>query len=269
MWTRIAAGVGGAAVVLPALWFGGVAAVDVVCWILLLVGCIEYGRIAFPASEPESRWTVVLGGAAVFGATVYPGGDVRQTGPVITLGVLAVFVMVMAMRRDLAGAFDRVGRLVLGLVYPALLLAWVPLLRRLSPDEYGRNVVFLLLACIWLGDTGAYFAGRTFGRHRLAPRLSPKKTWEGVVGGLAASVAAALVFTWALAPPWNAWQAAGIGAVVCTAGIVGDLAESMLKRAVGVKDSGTFLPGHGGALDRIDSVLFGAPALYFLLVVLG
>jgi phosphatidate cytidylyltransferase len=269
MGTRIAAGVGGAAVILPALYFGGVVAVDVVCWILLLLGCIEYGRIAFPASEPEARWTVVLGGAAVFGATVYPAGDLQQSGPVITLGVIAVFVVVMAMRRDLAGALDRVGRLVLGLVYPALLLAWLPLLRRLAPDAYGRNVVFLLLVCIWLGDSGAYFAGRAFGRHRLAPRVSPKKTWEGVGGGLVASVAGAVVFGEIADLPWASWQAAAVGAALCVAGIVGDLAESLLKRAVGVKDSGTFLPGHGGALDRLDSILFGAPVLYLLLVVLG
>ncbi|MBN1337460.1 MAG: phosphatidate cytidylyltransferase [Deltaproteobacteria bacterium] len=269
MWIRIAAGVGGLAVVLPALLFGGVLAVDLLCWALLVLGCLEYGRLAFPAAEAAARWTVLLGGIAVFAATVYPSGGILGSGLLLTLGVAAAFVVVMATRRDLAGALDRMGRIVLGLVYPGLFLAWVPLLRRLEPDTLGRDVVLLLLACIWLCDTGAYFVGRSLGRHRLAPRLSPKKTWEGAVGGLAASVATAVAFSRILALPWNDAWAVGIGGALCGAAIVGDLAESLLKRAVGVKDSGVFLPGHGGVLDRLDSVLFGAPILYLVLVVLG
>jgi phosphatidate cytidylyltransferase len=162
---------------------------------------------------------------------------------------------------DLEGAADRVGRLLLGALYVGGLLAFIPLVRRL---DQGVGWIFVLLASSWLGDTGAYFAGRAFGRHKLAPRLSPKKTWEGAIGGFFASSAGAVLFglLFGLDTPWIV--VAALGGVLDVFGVLGDLAESMLKRAFGVKDSGGILPGHGGILDRVDSVLFAAPVLYLV-----
>jgi phosphatidate cytidylyltransferase len=128
--------------------------------------------------------------------------------------------------------------------------------------------VMFTLALVWAADTGAFFAGRWFGRVPLAPRVSPKKTWEGVIGGLLVSglvafLAATYLFT---VDTWTfTFTCVGIAAI----SVVGDLAESMLKRAAGLKDSGTFFPGHGGVLDRIDSVTAAAPALVFALLGLG
>lgn len=128
----------------------------------------------------------------------------------------------------------------------------------------GRGDLLLLaLVAVYLGDTSAYYGGRTFGRHPMAPRLSPKKTWEGAAFNVVGSIAGAL-----LAPLWFAqglsWgHAVAIGALLAVAGMAGDLVESLIKRGAAIKDSGSILPGHGGMLDRVDSLLLAAPALYW------
>jgi phosphatidate cytidylyltransferase len=143
-------------------------------------------------------------------------------------------------------------------------LALVHLATHTSP-HYGW--VLFTLALVWAADTGAYFAGRFFGKVPLAPRVSPKKTWEGVIGGLVVSGAVAAV--------GGAWLGVGgapfimLCVAVAAISVVGDLTESMLKRAAGLKDSGSLFPGHGGALDRIDSVTAAAPTLVFGLFGLG
>ena len=128
--------------------------------------------------------------------------------------------------------------------------------------------VLFTLALVWAADTGAFFAGRWFGRVPLAPRVSPKKTWEGVFGGvLVSGLVAWAAATWLFTVPL--WPFVITCIAVAALSIVGDLTESMLKRAAGIKDSGTLFPGHGGMLDRIDSVTAAAPALLFALLGLG
>jgi phosphatidate cytidylyltransferase len=258
MFARIAAGLIGVAILVPSLIWGGVIAVDLFVWFALGVGLYEYGRMAFP-QEPVLRAGVACGGALVFAASVYLG--LGWLGPVLAGLTLAGFLLVMATSTSMDGAADRVGRLILGVLYVGGLLAFVPLIRRF---DGGMGWIFVLLAASWLGDTGAYFAGRAFGRHKLAPVLSPKKTWEGAVGGFLTSMGGAVLFAWlcGLEVPWLVMAA--MGGVLDIFGVLGDLAESMLKRAFGVKDSGTIMPGHGGILDRIDSVIFAAPVLFLM-----
>lgn len=134
---------------------------------------------------------------------------------------------------------------------------------RALPGEAGGDLLLLLLVCCFLGDTGAYYVGSTIGRRPLAPRVSPKKSWEGAAGGLLASIAGAVLahFWWYRKLPLT--HAVALGAALGVLGIVGDLAESVIKRAAGAKDSSGILPGHGGILDRIDSLLLAAPFLYY------
>lgn len=128
--------------------------------------------------------------------------------------------------------------------------------------------LFTLFGGIWGFDAGAFFAGHFFGRHKLAPRISPGKTWEGVFGGLIFSVLAALVFTMLpLGVPW--YLAVVLGLLLGVAGTLGDLAESLIKRQTHVKDSGQLFPGHGGILDRIDSILFAALVVYIFAQCIG
>jgi phosphatidate cytidylyltransferase len=126
----------------------------------------------------------------------------------------------------------------------------------------GSNLVFFLLTVVWLGDTGAYYVGRRFGKHKLSPRISPKKTIEGLAGGMMVSILAAVVVHFTFFPEFPLHHAMIAGLILSVAGVIGDLVESMWKRSADVKDSGTLIPGHGGVLDRFDSILFTAPILY-------
>jgi phosphatidate cytidylyltransferase len=126
----------------------------------------------------------------------------------------------------------------------------------------GWKLVFFLLLVVWLGDSGAYYVGKQFGRHKMSPRISPKKTFEGLIGGIVASMVAAIVIHFTFLPQFPLVHAIVAGAILSVSGVIGDLAESMWKRSADVKDSGTLIPGHGGFLDRFDSIFFTAPILY-------
>jgi phosphatidate cytidylyltransferase len=128
--------------------------------------------------------------------------------------------------------------------------------------DIGPKLVFFLLLVVWLGDAGAYYVGKQFGRHKLSPRISPKKTIEGLFGGIATSIITAIVVHFTFFPQLPLVHAIIGGVILSIAGVIGDLAESMWKRSAAVKDSGTLIPGHGGFLDRFDSIFFTAPILY-------
>ncbi|MEI7644453.1 MAG: phosphatidate cytidylyltransferase [Chloroflexales bacterium] len=130
----------------------------------------------------------------------------------------------------------------------------------------GTSWILLVLTVTWLQDTAAYFVGRAIGRHQMAPILSPKKSWEGAAGGFVASVISAALAVAVLGLPISAAAAAMIGAAAGVVGPLGDLVESLIKRQIGIKDSGRLIPGHGGILDRIDSLLFTAPVIYYLVL---
>ena len=142
------------------------------------------------------------------------------------------------------------------IAFPMCLLGW---LYSLTSPVFVLSVFIL----IWLSDTGAFCVGSLIGRHKLFERISPKKSWEGFFGGLFFCLVAAAVFSFCFPEDFrgmNIWQMLGLGAVVCAFGTWGDLVESLIKRTLGVKDSGNILPGHGGILDRIDSLLLVVPA---------
>jgi phosphatidate cytidylyltransferase len=136
------------------------------------------------------------------------------------------------------------------------------LIRLRNDFAVGWKLVFFLLLVVWLGDAGAYYVGRSMGKHKLSPRISPKKTVEGLAGGMITSMITALVIHFTFFPEFPLLHAAVAGLLLSMTGVIGDLAESMWKRSAAVKDSGTLLPGHGGFLDRFDSIFFAAPILY-------
>ncbi len=222
------------------------------------VGAPEAFSIAVGALFPIATW---------WSTTHSAGGYPAIVPALVGAGVMLLLVLNLFRPGPIERAPERAGRSALAWMYCGFLVATVAGLR----DRYGFAWVMLAFVATWLNDTLAYFAGRFFGKTPFYPRVSPKKTWEGFAGGMLGSILGALatkaVFLWVPQPDgerflltWSGCIGVGLGAGVL--GPVGDLTESMLKRAAGVKDSGKLIPGHGGLLDRIDALLFVAPWVY-------
>ncbi|MHB1318229.1 MAG: phosphatidate cytidylyltransferase [Anaerolineae bacterium] len=196
---------------------------------------------------------------AILDAQLPGSGIVRWS--VLLLATAGLSVEVFHSNRE--GSLNSWGTMVAGL-YIGLGLSYFVSLRALD-----RGLVWVALALVgtWISDTGAYLAGSRWGRRRLAPAISPSKSWEGVYGGLVTGVVTVWAVSW-LGLGLAHWQGLLLGAVLVAAATLGDLAESVIKRQVGAKDSGALIPGHGGMLDRIDSLLFVAPAVYYVALLL-
>ncbi len=182
----------------------------------------------------------------------------------VELGMFAALLIIPASyvfsRKNLADSLPSSAIAVLATTYVGMLGGSLIRLRNDFPE--GWKLIFFLLLVVWLGDSGAYYVGRSSGKHKLSPRISPKKTVEGLIGGITTSVITALVIHFTFFKTFPLVHAIIAGVLLSFAGVIGDLAESMWKRSADVKDSGTLLPGHGGFLDRFDSILFTAPILY-------
>jgi phosphatidate cytidylyltransferase len=204
----------------------------------------------------------VLGGVALLGLMSIPSTGASLFPAMVTLAVMGIAVTALAYGRDLRVAGADAAFSLFGVWYVAWLLGHLVWLRGLPT---GAWLVVFALWVTWIADAAAYYVGKTWGRRPLAPRLSPKKTVEGAIGAVAggalAAFAAAAWFVDALS--WG--EAAALGAVAASVGIVGDLFESLIKRGAGVKDSGGLIPSHGGVLDKIDGLLFTAPVIYYYL----
>ncbi len=182
----------------------------------------------------------------------------------VAIVVIAVALLALELRQtDLAKALISAAAALLGVVY--IFGAWrcAAALRALNP-----HWLMIALLVSWAGDTAALYVGRSLGRHKLAPLVSPAKTWEGAIGSVVGGVLAAWIYARYLIPSAAPWFVLTVAAAANVAGQLGDLCESALKRGAGMKDSGTTLPGHGGWLDRIDSSLFSIPVVYALLLAL-
>ena len=182
----------------------------------------------------------------------------------VELGMFTALLVIPAWyvvaRKNLENSLPSSAIAVLATTYVGMLGGSLIRLHNDFPE--GSKLVFFLLLVVWLGDSGAYYVGKTFGKHKLSPHISPKKTIEGLVGGIAASIITAVVIHFTFFETFPLLHAIIAGVILSFAGVVGDLAESMWKRSAAVKDSGTLIPGHGGFLDRFDSILFTAPILY-------
>ena len=220
--------------------------------------------------------SVVFGGLTCLAYYWLNPGSVESAGPVlralqegrfylvIALGIFGPSLYYLFRFGDMQTVAQRMAFSIFGIFYAGVLLTTVAELDR----DFGADFVIFVLAAVWLGDTGAYFAGRFLGKHKLYPAVSPKKTWEGAFGGLAGSLLGVILVKAIRADHLHplTWVDVVLltipGAALAQ---MGDLVESLVKRATGVKDSGAILPGHGGILDRIDAVLFFAPWVYVYL----
>ena len=234
--------------------------------ILIVLGIVEFSHI----SECRNRRvlitvTDVIGGLLllcavnIFGITTLPG----YYGPAL-YGVYIIARMLLELYGADEHPLPSLGHTFLGQIYIALPIALMSMLRSYG----GPELVLAMFIMLWLNDTGAYCVGVTMGRHRLFERVSPKKSWEGFWGGVLLAVASAFVFKYCFGsyyPMSTGWYV-GMGLIVGVFGTWGDLVESMMKRSIHVKDSGKILPGHGGILDRIDSLLLVVPTMAFYIL---
>lgn len=191
-------------------------------------------------------------------------------GLVMAASVLLLPVLRLADPHGPDGSLAGVGVETTVVLYLGLCGAAMIWLRRLPEAEgFGVQLVLFLCLAVWIGDTGAYYLGKNFGRHRMAPSVSPNKTWEGLIGGMVATAAASIGFhaLWPLPLPWP--ELGLVTAVLALTAPAGDLIESQFKRDTGIKDSSNLIPGHGGLLDRTDSLLFAAPFVLASLWLLG
>ena len=228
--------------------------------VIALAAQWEVYRLFERAGARPYRLPGLVIGAALVLHSMVPGAV-----PFAVVAVLAVAVL--ALGRQGGKPLLDVGATAFGALYPAGLLGFLVALRVGPPRALGVQevdgfwVALGLMLAIWASDTFAYFAGRAFGKHPLFPRVSPKKTWEGAVGGFAgAAVVAAFLVLGPLDGVLDAWDGAVLAVSAGVLGPLGDLFESLLKRSVDVKDSGALLPGHGGVLDRFDAMAFATPA---------
>jgi phosphatidate cytidylyltransferase len=192
---------------------------------------------------------------------VFAGSTVSLMLAVVVPGLYYLFRF-----RDIPSVAGRYAATVAGIVYAGFLTTFLAYLKRIDP-QHGGDTVVLVLIVAWVADTGGYFAGRFLGKAKLYEAVSPKKTWAGLWGGLAGALAGVVVMKLVFVE-WLSWVDVVLIAIPgCLLGQMGDLAESLIKRSTGVKDSGALLPGHGGILDRIDAVLFIAPYVYAYLMI--
>jgi phosphatidate cytidylyltransferase len=269
---RVAVAAVGIPAVLAALWFGGWALGGLIAVCAVLATMELYALAGAQGVRPFAMTGAAASGAIVLLATAYPTPG-QAASPVLGVLVAVALVALAAsvfLRWPGGEPLASIAITLLGPVYVGCTLAFAVFLRSLPAVGF----VLLPLVAVWVGDSAAYFAGRAWGKTKLFPAASPGKTVVGGVAGLIGSAVAGTlvaVLTLTRVPGLGVSALAGalIGAVIGIAAPLGDVAESVLKREAGVKDSGKLLPGHGGMLDRIDSLLFAFPIAYGVLVLLG
>ena len=267
MATReLVAGTLGPLVVATILWLPPWAFLTLLAAAVVTAGH-EALTMARRANIPCQRWlplTALL-------ATMVACWWFRETGLIVaTMAVLLILPAAqLAHPERPRGGFSAAALSCFVVLYLGLTSACVGWLRLLPEGSLGISLLLFLFLTVWIGDSGAYYLGKRFGHHRMAPTISPKKTWEGLAGGTAATIGTAALCKPLLGLPFSWGQLLAMAAVLAVAAPVGDLIESLFKRDTGVKDSSTLLLGHGGFLDRTDSLLYAAPPLLAYLLLAG
>lgn len=227
---------------------------------LSLMGLLEYFKLIKGKVNHRMRITGVLWG--MFLAAGLFIGNSQIVIAILALGFISLCLTRLSITGDIKTVFQDIGFTSLGPLYVSLLFGHLQLIQTMVE---GRKWTLLLFATIWMGDTAAFYTGLSVGRHKLYPEISPNKTVEGAAGGVFGSIIVVVIAKMWFIRQMSLTDVAVISIGIAVVGQLGDLCESMFKRAAGVKDSGSIIPGHGGILDRFDSILFAAPFLYYYL----
>jgi len=235
--------------------------------VAILLAAEELLAMARTAGLAVGRWLPLASTAGVLVASWCWGA--------LGMAVAAVAVVIILPTAQLRhrqapdGGLSGAATASLAVLYLGLTGACLGWLRVLPEGDLGWRLLLFFLGTIWAGDSGAYYVGKNFGRHRMSPRISPNKTLEGLAGSVVTTFAAAAIFKLLFSLPWSWGHMAVLAAILAAAAPVGDLVESQFKRDTKVKDSSTLIPGHGGLLDRTDSLLYAAPPVLGYLLVAG
>ena len=257
-----------ASIVLPLWWPRTVWLFVAVAAFAMGAGLFEFYSLTKKLELKADAGVGYIGATALFIGFIF---DAPAKQPDLLLATIAVCVIALLVsqmfrfRVDFSKMLAGVGVTLLGVMYVAFLGGFL-VATRMGFDQRPNLSTHLLgyfILVIFASDTGAYFTGRAIGKNKLAPSISPGKTYEGLIGGLIAAAAAAALATWWFFPELPFKWSIALALVLAAVGVLGDLAESSLKRGAGTKDAASILPGHGGFLDRLDSLLFGAPILYY------
>lgn len=248
--------------VLWLLWLGGLPTILLVAIASAIVTSEIYGIVGLRLSHPAAILGMLASASFAFFAadleSRWPGAlAVCALAPLFSLALLTL----LPPEKDLKKAAPLAAFAALAPTYAGLCLSAVVALRAM-PGAAAGAWILVALVVTWGNDTGGYFAGRFLGRHKLYPMVSPAKTWEGFAGGMVASILGCFLVRWLVWQELTPIDCLVVGGVAGILGPVGDLSESMLKRAFGVKDSGKIMPGHGGLYDRVDALLFNAPWVF-------
>lgn len=247
---------------LPALFgiiaYGDLVVFSVLIYLVLILALHEFYLLALGQEQRNARWLGLLVATILYLAIC--AGDPRMILATASMSVILIFLFFLWQAIRQPFEFDLLARVILGLFYVAFGFSHLVLIRQL-PD--GVSWIFLVLVLAFAGDTLAFYAGKTWGKEKLMPRVSPGKTRAGILGLLAGGVVGALAFKFLFLPALPVVHALILGFTGSIIGQLGDLSESAIKRNRGVKDSGAILPGHGGILDRIDCLLFIVPFVYY------
>jgi phosphatidate cytidylyltransferase len=275
MIQRIVWGLGGALLLLGLIWAGSIY-YTLAIGILVTLAVLEYSNLLKhqnlrPQTEVMLFISLMLLGLIHIAANNYgleAGESLQICERLLTFGLIIGFIInfsIELLRGDPENGLINTAVNLFGTVYIGFMFAYTLLLRFIPG---GDGLIFTLFTVLvtWANDTAAYFVGINFGKHKLSPRISPKKSVEGSLGGLAGGIFAAIIIALAFGKPIP--HLIGLGVLVVIAGQFGDLIESIIKRNAGVKDSGSFMPGHGGVLDRFDSLLMSGPVVYYFVIYL-
>jgi len=264
---RVAVAVVAAPLILWACWRGGIYFLALIEAIIFL-GLWEFYALAEKKSAQPNRIIGIVAGLGLALQIYFRGSGELW----LTTSIFAVLLILVELFRNKGSALLNAGATLLGLIYVAGFWSFLLLIREL-PREYPHinyasagTWLVMMIATVWICDTAAYHVGMAFGRHKLFERVSPKKTWEGAIGGLIFGVLMAAASHYWFVRELRLIDCIVIGALVGTIGQLSDLAESLFKRDAGVKDSSTLIPGHGGVLDRFDSEMLLAPLVYLYLL---
>jgi phosphatidate cytidylyltransferase len=224
-------------------------------------GLREFYALALPNAKGIERLMGV--GLGLILSFLIIHGDFKAILPFFVLLLLLLSLLFLVISQNLPSTISRMGILLFGILYVGFLFPHVSLIRNMTK---GRVWVLLLIVTVWAGDIFAFLSGSLFGKHKLYPKISPNKTYEGLGGAIVGSILVALVYSHFYIPRMDVGFCILVAMGLTILGQLGDFTESMLKRSAQVKDSGSLIPGHGGMLDRMDSFLFSAPFFHYLLL---